>query len=318
MPKIADQLLMFVPEHWGEVERFLQFYEHTYSFEARDKRAVAGVRAHFNKALRLIELAEKLRPNLDIDNTELEEKGFTPAANAEEIVTVVEAAIVEMYSTVDCSVKVLRAVYGPNSRGFKDSTRKFFQGVAKIEGAFPDSLKAAVTAAAWYRRLLHLRDELTHLATGHLHSDRETGLVRYDHYGLKEGDKPLSIDDIFGWLAKTLNEINAFVGLVFQQLNQTLADKEVFQTCGMVQGRMLWRYVSPAGGPLTFNSGRCGAWVWFEKPEFPTCPFTGFCGAYHRKAVAPAGDPPPVLEPATPSGGSDQSEVRDPLAEQNL
>jgi hypothetical protein len=302
MPKVADHLLMFVPETWGEVDRFLNFYEQTYAFQPRDKRAVAGVRGHFMKADRLIELAGKLRPNLAIDNTELEEKGFTPAVNAEEIVTVVEAAILEMYSTIDCTVKVLRAVYASKSRGFKDSTRKFFQSAAKIEGEFPDKLQELVASATWYWRLLTLRDELTHLATGHLHTDHKTGLVHYDHFGLKEGDKPLSIEDVFGWLSTTLAQVNAFTGSVFHHLNRTLADKEMFQACGMVQGRMLWRYVSPANGPLTFNSGRCGAWTWFEKPELPTCPFVGFCGAYQRKAPAPPGDAPSVLE-SSPSAG---------------
>ena len=294
MPKVAEALRMFGPEQWGQIDRFLAFYDQTYSFDARDKRAVGGVRNHFNKATTLIRLAEKLRPNLKIDHDQLETLGFTPAENGEEISTVIEATVLELYSIVDCTVKVLRAIYG-KSRGFKDTTRKVFQSVKDIGGDFPEPLREAILAAGWYWRLMNLRDELVHLGTGRVHEDHKTGVVRYDHYGLTENEKPFSIEDIYGWLHATLAQINGFVGLIFHHLNQTLRDREIFQTCGMSRGKMLWRYLSPVG-EITFNSGRCGAWIWFEKPGETPCPFIPMCGAYQRKAPAPAGDPPAVLD----------------------
>lgn len=296
MPKVADQVLMFVPDTWGEVDWFLNFYQGTYAFSDRDRRAISGVYGHFHKACLLVGLATKLGPNLSQDNAELEERGFTAAINAKEIVAVIEASILEMYSTVDCTVKVLRAVYGPGSRGFKDSTRKFFQSYSKIEGSFPESLKKVVAGAVWYPRLLRLRDELTHLATGHLQTDMETGLARYSHFGMREGEGSLSIPDVFEWLNDTLKLINTFTGATFRELNLTLEDKEMFQPCGMVEGRILWRYVSPRRVPITFDSGRCGAWTWFERDDAPSCPFVTRCGAYRRKAPAPVGAPPAILE----------------------
>ena len=157
-------------------------------------------------------------------------------------------------------------------------------------------MEAAIASAGWTKRLINLRDELTHLATGNIHMDAATGVVRYDHRGLKEADKPLSIEDIYGWLQTTVDQVNGLTGQVFHHLNQTLVDRESYETCGMVGGRFLWRYVSPVG-ELTFNSGRCGAWIWFEKPDLPTCPFVDSCGAYQRKAPPPAGAPPPALAP---------------------
>jgi hypothetical protein len=296
MPKIADALVAFTPERWGEVARFRHFYDHTYKFSDRERRALAGAENHFEKALVLIKLAERLRPNLEIDRDQLETGGYTPAVNAREIATVIEAAILEFYSTVDCAVKVMRAVYGPKTRGFKDSTRKVFQAPHSITGDFPEAIREAIAGAGWYWRLLHLRDELVHYAPGHIHQDHQTHAIRYDHYGLKEGGKDLSIEDIYGWLSTTTAQLNAFLGTIFHHFNATLVDKESFEMCGMVQGRVLHRYVSPVG-ELTFNNGRCGAWVWFEKPEFPTCPFVEHCGAYQRKAPVPDGDPPQYLDP---------------------
>jgi hypothetical protein len=288
MPKIAAALKMFNPELWGQVERFKHFYEHTYNLESRDKRAVAGVGNHFMKARTLADLAIKLRPNLQIDRDQLETLGFTPAANSDEIATVIEASILELYATLDCVVKVLRAIYGKTSRGFKDSTRATLEHPEKIEGSFPNPLKTAIADAAWTKRLLHLRDELTHLATGHVHMDHQTSEVRYDHHGLKEGENILSIPDIYAWLESEIELVNALTGVVFHHLNGTLANRESFESCGMAQGKFLWRYVSPVGD-LTFDSGRCGAWIWFEKPGETPCPFIPMCGAYQRKA--PPGTP---------------------------
>ena len=289
MPKIAETLRFFAPEQWGQVDYFLAFYDKTHNFNARDKRAVGGVRNHFQKAITLIRLAEKLQPNLQKDHDQLENFGYSHEENGEEISTVIEAAILELYSTVDCTVKVLRAIYG-KSRGFKESTRKFFQSVNEIGGDFPEAIRQAVMAADWYWRLMKLRDELVHLGTGVVRQDHETKLASYSHYGLTENEKLFRIEDIYGWLHTEAAHINKFIGLIFHHLNQNLAKIEVFQPCGMLRGKILWRYLSPIG-EINFNSGRCGAWVWFEKPGETLCPFIPMCGAYQRKAPAPADDP---------------------------
>lgn len=291
MPVVAAALRMFAPELWGQVDTFRRFWPTTYSFDERQARAVAGVEAHFIKYQRLRSLAAKLAPNLQIDASQLEERGYTPADNAAELATVIEAAILELYSSVDCTVKVLRAIYGPGTQGFKDSTRGLFQGVGKLTGAFPEALKPVFADAPWYWRLVHLRDELTHLATGNVRAGREGEAVGYFHYGLKEGGKPLTIDDIFCWMDGMAADINAFLGAVFLHLNGTLNDSPIMQPCGMVEGRMLMRELRPVG-TITFDSGACTSWVWFEQPENPTCPFVDHCGAYQNKISLPSQSSP--------------------------
>ncbi|GAA3075625.1 hypothetical protein GCM10010520_23400 [Rhizobium viscosum] len=288
MPKVAPLLLMFAPEYWGEVTRFGKYYGETYKLEKRDHRAVVGVGAHFEKALRLQSLAVKLKPGLAIDHQQLEENGHSPAENGAELATVIEASFLELYSSIDCTVKVLRAIYSPGTRGFKDSTRGLFQDPDKLTGSFPDHFKQHIREATWFKRLVNLRDELTHLSTGHVSWDAEADLVNYMHHGLTEADKPLIINDVFGALTELTESVNRFLGTIFHHLNGTLSDKPVFQICGMVDGRLLQRYINPQERPLSFNSGQCGSWVWFEQPDFPTCPFKDNCGAYLNKAPAPA------------------------------
>ena len=215
MPKVADALLMFTPDRWGQVTRFRQFWSSTYELGIHAQRALAGVESHFEKSVTLGVLARKLQPNLNLDNQQLNERGLTSANNANEIATVIEAAILELYSTIDCTAKVLREIFGEKTRGFKGSTRGLFQNVSSMSGSLPEAIKQAIQGADWYWELLRLRDELTHLATGSVYLDQATNRVRYHHFGLKRDDGPFVIDDIFEWLDRMTEEVNRFLGTIF-------------------------------------------------------------------------------------------------------
>jgi hypothetical protein len=128
---------------------------------------------------------------------------YTPAFNSHELATVIEASILELYSSLDCTAKVLHAVYGHGSRAFPKSTRKLFCNYDKVTGSFPDELKEVFRTADWYDGLRYLRDELTHLATGSCSLDHKTGVVSYMHMGMKLRGQVYIIEDIFTWLAAT-------------------------------------------------------------------------------------------------------------------
>ncbi|MBR0948252.1 MULTISPECIES: hypothetical protein [Bradyrhizobium] len=287
-PQTLPTVRVFAPELWGEVDRFANFYGETYKFSDRDRRAVSGVATHLEKAITLRALAVKLRPGLDIDRDQLNKNGFTPAVNSRELSTVIEAAVLELYSSVDCTVKVLHAIYSKGSRSFPGSTRKLFQNIDKVTGGFPEELKDAIRSAHWYNGLLYWRDELTHLATGGCSLDHNTGSVSYMHTGMRQHGNAYIINDVFAWIDDAIEKINAFTGVIFHLLNSTLKSALVQQVCGFVEGRILIRYLDPTE-PLDFNSGRCFAYQWFEKPENPTCPIVEHCGAYKRKM--PPGPP---------------------------
>ena len=153
----------------------------------------------------------------------------------------------------------------------------------KLTGSFPIELKTIIQDTDWYRELLFLRDELTHLATGTVSLSENTNSLQYFHSGIRKSNEPYILEDIFKWLDMMISKVNGFLGQVFGHLNNGLKDEPVFVMCGMVKGRALHRYVSP-GQQLTFDSGNCGAWIWFEKPENPSCPFKSRCGAYLKKA----------------------------------
>lgn len=283
MPRVAAALLMFVPERWGQLDHFSKLHGNTYKFDQWQRRALAGVGSHLRKTLILHELGLKLKPGLEDDHRWLDEHGHSPMTNSAELATVLEAAFLELYSSIDCTAKVLRAVYGPTTRGFKESTSGMFKNADRFEGSFPPELKEAIRDATWYWRLRTVRDELTHLSTGHVRWDRETDIVNYSNFDLPEQGKFFDIPDVFAWIGEMYDHVNRFIGIAFHYMNGTLGSEPVFQLCGMVEGRGLHRYVNPTE-KLTFHSGECGAWAWFELPENPDCPFKDHCGAYQRKA----------------------------------
>lgn len=284
MPKVADAVRMFAPERWGQVDRFRTLSSTTYSFRGHQKRVLAGVENHFHKALTLFGMAERLLPNLEIDEAELEANGFTPAHNARNLAAVLEGVITELYSVVDCTAKILHIIYAPTSRGFRESTRRLFAEPDAISGSFPDRLKVLIAGSDWYEDLRKIRDELTHRDVGSCSKDRETGLVRYFHSSLWEGERLKPIGDVFGWARENINSVNEFIGTVFHELNGTITSGTVTQMCGMVQGRMLMRLLD-ASQPIDFHNGVCLSAQWFEKPDMPRCPFAEECGAYQRKAT---------------------------------
>ena len=273
----------FAPEYWDQLERFTQFYSQTFDFSPGTKKAVSGALNHFRKVLILKSLALKIKPNLELDNQELEKNCFTPANNSRELSAVIEGIILELHSSIDCTRKVLYAIF-KNYKGIQNSTRKLFQNAFhdKIDDRFPEYLKETIKGAHWYSGLMKIRDELTHSDVGSCHLDRKTDKVSYIHTGFTINGKALVIEDIFEKVDDTFKDVNEFLSKIYGFLNSQLSDNEVWQMCGIFGGRIYSRFVKPSEA-IDFNSGRCEAFQWFEKEENPTCPFVETCGAYKNR-----------------------------------
>lgn len=283
--KVAPALKMFVPEYWGQAQRFQKLYSGTYALDDSAHRALTGVTSHYEKCVFLVEIAKELKLGLGVDNQELSEQGHTPAIHSKKTAAVVEAAILELYSSVDCAASALMAIYGKQSMGSKEPTSSLFRNTSKISRALPESLKSVIQGSSWYEDFRRIRNELVHAEIGAVHLNEQNGSVEYFHPGITTDNRALVRKDVFDWLDGLQGEVNQFLGEVFHYLNETLEDKPVEVWCGMTEGRALMRRVSPVG-ELTFDSGMCVSWKWFEKPENPTCPFKENCGAYRNKVPA--------------------------------
>jgi len=274
-------LLHFSPQHWGEVERFTQFWTTTYTFDRMTQKRLRGIVGHFSKAGYLFELAKRLAPNLDVDAAELQERGYSPAHNSKELAAIIEAVFCEQYSVLDCCRAVLCSVF-PNHKGIKGSTRSTFQNAHKgeLDDRVPAPIREAIADTKdWYPNLLRLRDELTHSNVGLCHRDNKTGIVIYMHDGLGIPGSSLVIHYVFSDLKNYFEKINELLGLVFCELNRTLDDKQVEMMCGVFDGRFYERVVRPSEA-IDSNGGVCKSYKWFDREENPDCPLKINCQAY--------------------------------------
>jgi hypothetical protein len=286
--KDLPNILTFWPERMGQVERFVLLYSTTFTFTKIEKRFLGGVGAHFNKSVTLRELALRLRLNLELDNQQMREMGHSPAIHAKELSAVIEAVVLELYSSIDCLAEVIYAIYRHKQvRFLKQSTSRLYREYDKLGDPFPEELRFAFRMTTWFPELRRIRDELTHRQTGSVNLDEKTGIISYMHHGMQQEDLALIIEDIFGWLATMTEAVNRFLGHVFHYLNGELKPGQVDVLCGFTQGRALMRTVNPAE-ELTFNSGICRFYAFFQQPDNTGCPFSNDCGAYAR-ATAQAG-----------------------------
>lgn len=282
-------ILTFWPARMGQGERFTLLYGTTYTFTEIEKRFLGGIGAHLDKANTLHELALRLKPSLELDNRQIEEKGHTPALHGKEVSAVIEAIILELYSSVDCMAEIVYAIYRhKHVRHLRQSTSGLYRDFEKLGENFPDELRAAFRMTTWFDELRGIRDELTHRQTGSVSLDPKTGLVFYMHHGMQQGERALIIEDIFVWIARMARNVNSFLGHVFLYLNSQLRPGQVDVLCGFTQGRALMRTVNPAE-ELTFNSGVCRFYALFQQPDNTGCPFSNACGAYARAAAQAGG-----------------------------
>ena len=283
--EVTPALKLFVPETWGEATRFQALCHGTHRLDEDTERALAGVTTHYGRCLQLTDLAKRLGPKLQTGKRRSQARGRAAAARHEEVGAMVEAAIFELYASVECAARVRRAVHGEDARGLKKLAGFFFGSARKMPGALPESPESFTQGAVWYEDLCRIRDELVCVDSGIVRLNEREGWAEYVHPGITMNGEMLVLEDVFVWLEELRGEVNEFLGEVFQQLNGTLKDRPVKTPCGLVGGHPLERWVSPAD-ELTFDSGRCASWQWFEQPENPTCPFKESCGAYRNKAPA--------------------------------
>ncbi len=283
---VSDKMLLtFHPPSWGTVEFFHSFQSTTYQFKKRELSVLSGVTHHFDKASTLLKLAKEHAPLLEEDHAEVDKVGFSQSSRGKELSALIEATILELYSAVDCSQKVVYFIF-KNKRGVVQSTRKFFRKVSDRKmPEVPELVLEAFLEAKWYPELMRFRDALVHSSTGRCCLDRNTKIVRYMHLGLGTDEKALGIDDVFSHISQLACDINLFMGKVFAGLIPQLRDESTFQVCGTYKGLLYARDVKPSEASCL--GGKCRSYEWFEKADKPTCPLAHECLAYiNVKAAA--------------------------------
>jgi hypothetical protein len=225
-------------------------------------------------------IALEISPKLAEDESELKEHGYTDSKRSKELSALIESVILELYSSLDCTRKIISEIYKTH-RGVRDSTHKLFNNM--FEGTVAETVPLEIrdtfqSASSWYPEFLKIRDALTHSDVGSCHLSKD-GKIRYSNFATGDGKRPFTKEDIFQYLDTLQEQINRFTGSIFAYLNTTLHDDEVQQLCGIFGGLGYTRYVRPSEA-IDFNSGKCNNW--FDSPGKPRCPLADNCGAHRR------------------------------------
>lgn len=301
--------IIFRPECWSPLELFRTFIGEPFPNDHDLSQGAKAVSDHLGKFEVLAGLANRLAQDLHLDNSELQERGHTPAIRSKEYAAVVEALITTLYSALDGLRQTLYGAYKKVRRVQNSSNQRMFN-LATERGygeEFPEAIRQALAEAnaTWFPELCRIRTELTHHEVGSCHWDPAADKIFYVHSGLGSATRAHLIEDV----PKTLSDLHANVyGLiqgVFQYLAGQLVPVEKVVFCGIYRGRIYLRKVALTPD-MTFHSGTCQSRQWFDKPEeHHKCPLRGCCGAYARVGPPPAGDsPPPQLVPVPPSGSN--------------
>jgi len=275
-------IIIFDPTQWGEVTKFRRFAPSTYNLDSSANAALSGVEGHIQKYNILMGLAQRIVPKLVEDKEELIKQGYSNAIRSKELAAIVETLFCELYSCVDCTRQVIGAIYGNLPGVTKKSTSKLFKNAVNgdIDERVPVEIRKALAEAEWFPRFEKIRNAIIHSNVGSCSEDK--GQISYFHerLGIKKNNV-LAIKDVFQEVTSCADNINKFLGLIFQTLNYTLKDEATPQFCGIFGGRLYERFVSPHKA-LNSHSGKCKSYEWFEEDMHPTCPFVKNCGAYAK------------------------------------
>lgn len=274
---------VYCPEIWSDVERFLHFHSSTYALDDRERAYLRGAGGHLMKYQHLMRLAIRHIPSLDEDRVEFEKCGSSNMLRAKELAAIVETMYCELYSAIDCTRRVLPSLF-PKAQGLpKKKTSTLFTNAIenKIDSKVPLEIRNQIKDAgeAWFPTLRDLRTRLVHSNVGTC-IQNEDGTISYENGHFFNNDR-IVIKDVMRDVTEYRKNVGGFIASIFNRLMTTLKDQERETLCGIFDGLMYQRSLSPKES-RDFNGGRCISHEWFDKEENPTCPYTDRCGAYQK------------------------------------
>jgi hypothetical protein len=274
------KLVFFNPERWGEVRKFSEFHRTTYHLNKRTRAALNGLQSHFKRAESLVSFIKTQSSRLQSDHEQEKQLWYSTNPIGEQLAALVESCVCELYSSIDCTNQCVRGVFS-KAQGIADKTSGTFKNAkeGKLTKELPRLIHTAFFPADWYEELRSIRTTATHSETGICQLIRKTGCAEYYvNYDFQSGGS-LHFDDIITKLEFFLPAVNQFQGCIFHAFNATLKDDEQQIMCLIAHGRFFHRWVRPSEA-ITFHSGRCESFTWFESSNNLVCPRASDCGAY--------------------------------------
>jgi hypothetical protein len=231
-------------------------------------------------------IVTRILPDLPKDHEELDNMGASRNLNSAEFGAIIEAMLCELYGVCDGLREFLTALYR-KVRGVqnKSNEKLFRRAEAREYGPeFPEPIREALAEAyrSWFPRLRELRRQIVHAEGGFFHLNSETCAVAYWHGPTVGSRRRQVIEDVTASVRDYDTQVRQLLETVAIHFLAQLAPKPRMYPCGTYLARMYLRMVAPVPD-LSFQSGYCASWDWFEKePEF-FCPLAKQCSAYQHK-----------------------------------
>ena len=273
-------LIYFNPGNWSELKKFKFFVDKPYERNHFLNKGLQTSLSHLDKCENLVKLANNLIKGIDIDEQELNDRGFTSATYSKMVAALFETIVCELFSVLDGVNLSIFGLFKGVEKIQRKSVEKMFKRAFKNDYGepFPKEVNSVLSKAyhKWYMDLKEMRVEFTHGEVGSV--NKVDDRIDYFHTSLSDSNVIHDIVSIINsHTENVVNLINEIFGYFYSQLEGVT--KEI--PCGFYQGRVYQRTVGPEVN-LTFNSGKCLSKIWFDENQIFKCPMRTQCGAYEN------------------------------------
>jgi hypothetical protein len=283
-PEKLPTVFVYMPEQWDYVDRFAKWYGPPFPASSMLSNGLQAIRGHRNKLETVAKRATQLIPELIEEHRQLDKKGYSNMAKAQEFTALLETLVCELYACLDGLRSTIYGIYERIQGVQRKSTERLFKYASegKYGDGFPPEIYILLKVAYedWFLNLRRIRTELTHGRVGSC-SVQEELKISYMHFGLGTETRAFIIDDIIGWINTYIEHVNTLLNEICKFWLNQLEPREVLEMCGFHNGRFMGRAIVITE-PVTQDSGLCiFRHMYEEEPEL-ACPLRFTCAAYER------------------------------------
>ncbi|MDO8736407.1 MAG: hypothetical protein Q7K29_04920 [Thermoleophilia bacterium] len=272
--------VLFEPENWTMVRRFLYFVDQPFEKTPALQRGISATDNHFEKCKILRSHAKELESTF-LDSVKGRKKyDDIYVRRSKTYSALVETIYCELYSCLNGLRDTIFAIYGGVQRVQNKKTSKFFSlaSEGKYGQGFPERVANLLSDAylSWFCELRDIRVEVTHRNVGFCYLDEKSNKVQYQNLAPNKQD--MIIDDIPAELEKMYQHVFGLLEQIFGFFCSILWPKDIHIVCGIFRDRGYTRFVKHSHD-MSFNSGWCFSEEWKNGDPLNYCPARHQCGA---------------------------------------
>jgi len=178
--------VMFEPENWSNVRRFLYFVDQPFEKTAALQRGILSTDNHLEKSKILIAHLKDIESDMLESAKGKKKYDDNYVKRSKTYSALVETVYCELYSCLDGLRETVFAIYGGVRNLKKKKTSKFFKLAS--EGKYGEGFPAKVASllsdayATWFCELRDIRSEVTHGNVGFCYLEDKSNKIQYQSW----------------------------------------------------------------------------------------------------------------------------------------